>query len=302
MNSIQISCFLEAAKQKSFSKAAAALFISQPTFSRNISSMEEELGLTLFRRNSFHGIRLTKAGEIMLEAFSGAKKEILSAHEKALHAEQKSRIRLEIGMLEGQLLDGPLEELITGFRLSFSNVRISIRRDNYAGLMNALLSDEIQFVYMPEWQFADNAQIVIQFIGFMETRLVIPKRLLPETDGTVHSLKEFSHFPFITVNDTESSASKNMLLDLFAKLQISPPVYEASSIREQIGLVEIGEGIVLINPNNSICYSPNVHCIQIKELKPQPFAICWKRSSDDEGVTLFSRFLHNHCSSRKPLP
>ena len=54
MNSTQVNCFLEAAKQKSFSKAAAKLFISQPTFSRNISMMEAELGLTLFHRNSFH--------------------------------------------------------------------------------------------------------------------------------------------------------------------------------------------------------------------------------------------------------
>ena len=51
MNSLQINCFLEAAKYHSFSKAAEKLYISQPTFSRNIAMLEQELGIRLFHRN-----------------------------------------------------------------------------------------------------------------------------------------------------------------------------------------------------------------------------------------------------------
>ena len=297
MNSTQVNCFLEAAKQKSFSKAAAKLFISQPTFSRNISMMEAELGLTLFHRNSFHGIELTEAGEIMQEAISSAKKEMLAAHEKARQAEMNTQLSLSFGLLEGQLLDGPLEELICGFRMSYPNIAISIRRDNYLGLMNALHAKDIGIIYMPEWQFEDDHNLTIQFIGVMETRLVIPKRLAPDIEDRVYSLKEFSGFPFITVNESESSASRNMMLDLFRELEISPPFYEAGSIQEQIEKVEMGEGIILINPNNSICYSPNVHCIRIKELKSQPFAICWMKNTNDKGVRLFDRYLQSFTST-----
>ncbi len=297
MNSTQVNCFLEAAKQKSFSKAAAKLFISQPTFSRNISMMEAELGLTLFHRNSFHGIELTEAGEIMHEAIVSAKKEMLRAHEKARRAEQNTQLSLSFGLLEGQLLDGPLEELISGFRMYYPNISISIRRDNYLGLMNALHADDIGIVYMPEWQFEDDHNLMIQFIGVMETRLVIPKRLALDIEDRIYSLKEFSDLPFITVNESESSATKNMMLDLFRELEITPPFYEAGSIQEQIEKVEMGEGIILINPNNSICYSPNVHCIKIKELKPQPFAICWMKNTNDKGVRLFDQYLQNFTST-----
>ena len=72
MTSVQINCFITAAKYKSFSKAAAALYLSQPTLSRSISSMEEELGIRLFSRNTFHGIGVTPAGKLMLEALTHA--------------------------------------------------------------------------------------------------------------------------------------------------------------------------------------------------------------------------------------
>ena len=70
MNTVQVSCFLEAAKYRSFSTAASRLFVSQSTLSRNISMLEQELGVTLFYRSSFHGITLTEAGRIMMEAFT----------------------------------------------------------------------------------------------------------------------------------------------------------------------------------------------------------------------------------------
>ena len=40
----QIDAFVNVAKYKSFSKAAEAIYLSQPTVSAHIASLEEELG------------------------------------------------------------------------------------------------------------------------------------------------------------------------------------------------------------------------------------------------------------------
>lgn len=302
MNSMQINCFLEAAKQKSFSKAATALFISQPTFSRNIAAMEEELGIILFQRNSFHGIELTEAGELMRTAFGIARKEVMSALEKARNQEQEAQIQMELGLLIGQLLDSHLEELLTQFRLEYPNVSVNIKRDTYKGLMKLLLAGELDIVYMPEWQYQDTSLLQIRPVSEMETRLVIPKRLFPEAEDQVYSLTDFREYPFINIADEESSSSKEMLLALFKETGISPPVYEAESLQKQIGMVEMGEGILLINPNNSVCYSPNVHCLKIKELMPQPFAIAWRKAEVPKCVSLFSRFLQRSGNRNKQTP
>lgn len=58
-----IDYVIAVAELKSISKAAEALFISQPSLSRYISSLEEELGMTLFIR-TINGTELTEAGKI----------------------------------------------------------------------------------------------------------------------------------------------------------------------------------------------------------------------------------------------
>lgn len=56
--------FLEVAKEQSFTNASKHLHITQPTLSRQIALLEEELGTTLFNRNG-HGITLTKDGLLL---------------------------------------------------------------------------------------------------------------------------------------------------------------------------------------------------------------------------------------------
>lgn len=62
----QIEAFVNVAKYKSFSKAADAIFLSQPTISAHISSLEQELNMPLFDRNGKE-TRLTHAGSVFLE-------------------------------------------------------------------------------------------------------------------------------------------------------------------------------------------------------------------------------------------
>ncbi|MDD3409521.1 MAG: LysR family transcriptional regulator [Eubacteriales bacterium] len=65
--------FLTVAREESFSRAAESLFLSQPTLSRQIREMEEELGVTLFTRTNRsvfltrEGMRLRKRAEEIVD-------------------------------------------------------------------------------------------------------------------------------------------------------------------------------------------------------------------------------------------
>lgn len=56
--------FLAVAREQSYSVAAERLFLSQPTLSRQIKDLEEELGKTLFIRSN-KGVALTEEGMIL---------------------------------------------------------------------------------------------------------------------------------------------------------------------------------------------------------------------------------------------
>lgn len=66
--------FIEVAKHLNFTKAASALHISQPSLSKTIKNMEEELGVPLFYR-AFRQLELTDAGKALLH---NAKKVLLA--------------------------------------------------------------------------------------------------------------------------------------------------------------------------------------------------------------------------------
>ena len=76
----QLEIFVCLAGHLNFSKAAEELYISQPSVSAQISSLEKELGSQLFIRNT-KGVSLTKTG---LDFLTYAQK-ILSLRDQAIH-------------------------------------------------------------------------------------------------------------------------------------------------------------------------------------------------------------------------
>ena len=65
MDARQLEIFVKVAELGSFSKAAEALFLTQPTVSEHIRGLEEELGVRLLDRLG-RGAAPTKAGQLLL--------------------------------------------------------------------------------------------------------------------------------------------------------------------------------------------------------------------------------------------
>lgn len=67
MNDRQLRSFVLAAEEGSFSKAAAASYISTPAFVQQVNLLEKDVGFALFERTR-RGVSLTEAGEQFLVA------------------------------------------------------------------------------------------------------------------------------------------------------------------------------------------------------------------------------------------
>ena len=94
----QMRYVLAAAEKKSFSAAAKALFLSQPSLSQQILHLEKELGVSLFVRHS-KSVSLTEAGE----QFVTAARRILNEVDQLAENMKKYSI-LEAGTLRIGLL------------------------------------------------------------------------------------------------------------------------------------------------------------------------------------------------------
>lgn len=89
--------FYMVAKYKNISKAADALFISQPAISKSLSRLEENLGCTLFSRTS-RGVSLTADGEILYERIREAFAAIETGEEELRHRTELGIGQLRIGV------------------------------------------------------------------------------------------------------------------------------------------------------------------------------------------------------------
>ena len=85
MSLAQIRYFVAVAEERSVGRAARRLHVAQPPISRQIRSLEDELGSPLFRRTP-RGMDLLPAGEVFLEHARG----ILVAVEVATDATRRA--------------------------------------------------------------------------------------------------------------------------------------------------------------------------------------------------------------------
>ena len=60
----ELNCLMTVANEHSFTRAAAALHMTQPALSRKISELENRLGVALLERTT-RMVRLTKAGRLL---------------------------------------------------------------------------------------------------------------------------------------------------------------------------------------------------------------------------------------------
>lgn len=81
MTTKQIDCALELSYSLNFSKAAEALYISQPSLTYQIQSLETEIGFSIFERSS-KGTILTPAGRQFCKQLAHIKKELQTAIEQ----------------------------------------------------------------------------------------------------------------------------------------------------------------------------------------------------------------------------
>jgi DNA-binding transcriptional LysR family regulator len=138
-----LETFCRVADLKSFSKAAEDLFLSQPTVSGHILSLEKSLSLRFFDRASKE-VRLTKAGEIFREYAL----KILSFRKDLLNAlsEFSQGIRGELCLgastIPGEYL---LPKLMGDFKKEHPHFIISLKIADTKEIIQYVLQDSVEF-------------------------------------------------------------------------------------------------------------------------------------------------------------
>jgi DNA-binding transcriptional LysR family regulator len=132
------------AEHGSFTRAADALGIAQPTLSRGIADLEANIGLQLFTRNR-HGVEATDFGYLFLKQAASVSVQVADLEREVALAKsvQKGELAVGLGPYAAQLL---LPHALPRFVSANPAVRIRVQVDSLEVLGRALRQRTLDFV------------------------------------------------------------------------------------------------------------------------------------------------------------
>lgn len=255
----QLKVFLSVFKYRSFTKASEKLYLSQPTISDHIKSLEEELNCRLFDRLGRTIIPTAEASVLYNYAV-----EII---EKA--AEAKDSINRARNQPAGDLFIGAstipgtymLPKIIKRFRETYSLIECSLLISDSKGILDKLLSHEL-FVGIIGAKLTNSK---INYTPFGEDDLIIVSspELIKKSSMSIEHLKSY---PFV-LREEGSGTRKEMERLLEQKgltvddLKIAGILGSTEAVKEA---VKAGLGIAVVS---RLSVKDELHSGTLKEVR-----------------------------------
>ncbi len=261
MSPSSLRYLIAVAEHRSFTRAAEALYVSQPTLSQQIKQLEELLDVQLLDRSG-RNICLTDAGEVYLGYARRALGE-LEAGKRAIHELQDlSRGSLRLGMTP--ITDYLAAPLIDAFNAHYPNITLNTVE---------LPQDEIE-----TWITEDRIDIGIAFTNtlsseartneidthslFIETlNLAVGKSHPCATQASIGSVHALEQQPLILLN---SNFALRRHIDLYCLEHNLTPniVMEANSLSIVIEILRLGR-LATILPNTIACAQHDIQSVML---------------------------------------
>ena len=234
-----LKTFLEVSRQKSFSRAAEKLLVTQPSISAQIRSLEVSLGHRLLERGGGK-VTLTAAGRVF-EPFA----------EEALS--RLNHIMLTMGDLErsprGSLTVSAndstalyvLPTFFSKFKRQYARVALNIVRAERSKTIESVLNREVEFgvVSLP----VKEPRLHVELIHQDELVLVVPAQHALASQSVV-SLEQLSKFSLLV---PKQGRRREHLDQLFAQRRLTPRIgmeLDSNELLKRLILSEIGIGFL----------------------------------------------------------
>ncbi|PKH51000.1 LysR family transcriptional regulator [Tenacibaculum sp. Bg11-29] len=278
MNILQIKYFLILANELHFWRTAEKIFISQSTLSRQIQSLEEELGVKLFERDK-RNVKLTDAGKFIQDKWTVIINELDQVHRQARKIDKGITGQVSItypGSIAFKFLPTFLEILNTNLPELKLELTEPVDENHEKLLLNyetdiAFSRDEIKNINI------DSLKLSSEPIC-----LVVPNNhWLGEK--SLNSLKELRDEKFIISGLHQKTFFSSLLRNFFIKHDFEPKTIIESDFGGMIlNLVSKELGISILPLSFKIAKIQNIRFIELDE--EIDLYIHWRKNEPNKTV------------------
>lgn len=290
MDSQKIRCFLEIAKDLSFTRAADRLYMSQSAVSRSIRSLETEMQLELFERSSKNTV-LTPAGQIMAEGLGELSDSYDQLLRKARSANKGYLSELKIGVLQEFMLD-VFPYALNTFELQHPDIAVSLITEPLEILRRKLSEGKIDFlVGCREDMLLDTTKSVP--IAKRRIGLAVSSRHPLAGAERELNLKDFENDLFVVLPKEAAPAYRNLIVRC-SRRGFVPRIEIAPDILTIMLWVEAGRCVCILYENTAIMGNPNIRFLEMEDMPPIMAAINWTEDNLSPAKQLFIDYISGY--------
>lgn len=279
--------FYEAVQNRSFTRAAENLFMTQPGISIHIGQLESQLGVKLLNRKAGE-FELTEEGKAVFKYAERIHRISVEFEKLAADFRNDTVIRLAIGATPTYCKCN-MPAVVTSFNRIYPGSQLKIQADNSDGLNRKLLSMEIDVAVAPSEKHSSQ----LWNVPFATEELMLIASPEHELSGSESvSFQEIKNYPLALRE--EGSATKRIVLGYLRSIGATPnvalEVNNTDFIREWV-LRNKGIGIV---SKSAALRDPRVKAIPISEkLYLEVCVLCLKSRRYETPINKFIRHLTN---------
>jgi DNA-binding transcriptional LysR family regulator len=259
----QLQSFLTLASLLNYSKASQALYVSQPTLTFQIQSLEDALGVKLFERNR-HRVALTDAGVAFGDYAETILKTVAEAKARLISLQSGLRLRVSCGPVGQYVL---LPSMLRSLAAYDAEFHLELCDLNPEEQMTRLPAGSIDALFMV-------GALPISGVRFepicAESVVAMVSRHSPLSRRKTISVFDLRNKTIIASRPEENRLQHSYLVQLLSPFDIEPRILEApSSCAVQLAYAGAGKGILLATASMMKCSFPDVVAVPFAERLPE---------------------------------
>jgi DNA-binding transcriptional LysR family regulator len=276
----QLRCFVAAAEELHFGRAAQRLEMLPSALGRFIRLLEEDLGTRLMTRTT-RSVMLTDDGTLLAKEARA-----LLAQADALAAKFRTHGRTQAATVRVGAIDsaaaGLLPMLLHDFRGQWPDVTVQLTEDKTIRLLPRLLSGrlDLAFVRPPE-----NPDERLQFMFlFHETAVVAVSDQHPLASRKRVSVADLADQPLIVPGRRSRPHSHDLTMKLFAEAGLQARIVQIADEKQTIvNLVAAKLGVAIVPKWTSRMAVRGVRYLRLaaSDMNKLPLAAAWTRGTRD---------------------
>lgn len=290
---MKAQCFMEAAKQLNFTRAAEQLYISQPALSKNIAALEEECGMKLFYRDSKKNkVKLTPAGAVFLCEFQKMEKILDGVIEKAKKAESGQEGSLTIGLLFGQILSETTKKVLANIDENFPMIEIEKISGGFRDLRTWLDEGRADMVVTYEEEAGLMKNVLFEEVGETQLGFVVPAGHVLSQKRAL-KVKDLEGERIIIPDEKETFTIYETFRNLCHMEGFTPREITAPDLNHMNIMAEMGRGIAISREDSLLTKSPNLKFFKSEELGRLKLVAVWKKDNLNPIITFYHQMFED---------